>query len=56
VGFRSKGKINVSQVAGNIGGGGHARAAGATLRTSLEESKEIVFNELVKYVGDLIPS
>ena len=56
VGFRSKGKINVSQVAGNIGGGGHARAAGATLRTSLEEAKETVFNELAKYVGDLVPA
>jgi len=56
VGFRSKAKINVSKVAENIGGGGHRRAAGATIRTSLEEAKEIVFNELAKHLGDLIPS
>ncbi len=56
IGFRSKGKINVSQLAGNIGGGGHSRAAGVTIHAPLDQSREIVFNELAKFMLELIPS
>lgn len=36
--IRSKGKVNVSEVAQSFGGGGHVRAAGCRLTTNMEES------------------
>jgi len=46
VGFRSKGKVNVSAVSAHFGGGGHHNAAGCTIRGSLAEVKTLVFNRL----------
>ncbi len=44
VSLRSKGKIDVSIIAGNFGGGGHFNAAGCTLdMTDVEEAKEYSF-------------
>lgn len=46
VGFRSKGKVNVSSLAIAFGGGGHHNAAGCTLFGSLEEVKETIYSFL----------
>lgn len=45
VSMRSK-SVNVSQVAQSIGGGGHIRAAGATVYKNLTQTKEIVLNAI----------
>ena len=37
VGFRSKGKVNVSALAAAFGGGGHHNAAGCTISGTLDE-------------------
>ena len=42
IGFRSKVKVDVSQVAAEFGGGGHVHASGCTMRGSLEEVKSKV--------------
>jgi bifunctional oligoribonuclease and PAP phosphatase NrnA len=46
VGFRSKGKVNVSAIAQALKGGGHHNAAGCTLSGSLEYVRRIVFAQL----------
>lgn len=46
VGFRSKGKVDVSALAAAFGGGGHHNAAGCTVAGSLEEVKRTVFAHL----------
>ena len=47
VSMRSK-NTNVSEIAQTIGGGGHIRAAGATVYKNLGEAKEIVLNAIVE--------
>ncbi len=47
VSMRSK-SVNVSKIAQSIGGGGHIRAAGATVYKNLVEAKDIVLNAIVK--------
>lgn len=43
VGFRSKGEIDVSALAARFGGGGHSRAAGATLTGAMEDiEREVI--------------
>jgi phosphoesterase RecJ-like protein len=42
VSLRSKGKVEIHEVAQQLGGGGHAFAAGATLSESLDRSKKTV--------------
>jgi len=46
VGFRSKGKVDVSAVSASFGGGGHRNAAGCTISGTLEEVKALVFARL----------
>lgn len=46
VGFRSKGKVNVSALAAAFGGGGHHNAAGCTVFGPLDEVKKNVFSYL----------
>ena len=46
--FRSKGKVNVSELAAKFNGGGHREAAGAQLRASLVEAQEKVLVEAEK--------
>ena len=47
VSLRSKGKIDVSKIAGEFGGGGHYNAAGCTLdMIDVEKAKEIVLKEV----------
>jgi bifunctional oligoribonuclease and PAP phosphatase NrnA len=43
VGFRSKGKANVADLAASLGGGGHHNAAGCTVDGTLEEVKTKVY-------------
>jgi len=46
IGFRSKGKVNVSALAAAFGGGGHHNAAGCTVFGPLEEVRKNVFSYL----------
>jgi bifunctional oligoribonuclease and PAP phosphatase NrnA len=46
VGFRSKGKVNVSAIAQALSGGGHHNAAGCTLSGTLEDVRQTVFEHL----------
>lgn len=50
VNFRSKHRINVSEVAKCFGGGGHIKAAGAIVEGNLEKVKQRVTAETLKYV------
>jgi phosphoesterase RecJ-like protein len=43
VGFRSKGKVDVSALAAAFGGGGHHNAAGCTVADTLDEVRKAVF-------------
>lgn len=51
VSLRSKGQVDVSQVAADFGGGGHARAAGCTLRLPLAEAERALLARLAEYMG-----
>ncbi|WP_298435308.1 bifunctional oligoribonuclease/PAP phosphatase NrnA [Geobacter sp.] len=46
VGFRSKGKVDVSSLAATFGGGGHHNAAGCTVAGTLDEVRRKVFAHL----------
>ncbi|MEW6720661.1 MAG: bifunctional oligoribonuclease/PAP phosphatase NrnA [Thermodesulfobacteriota bacterium] len=46
VSFRSKGRVDVSEVAARFGGGGHRNAAGCTVQGSISEVKRKVFDAL----------
>jgi phosphoesterase RecJ-like protein len=48
VGFRSKGKVNVSALAAEFGGGGHHNAAGCNISGPLEDVRRQVFSHLDK--------
>lgn len=48
IGFRSKDFINVSEIAQEFGGGGHKRAAGATVAGAVENIKEKVIESVIK--------
>ncbi len=50
VNFRSKEKVSVSAIAKRFGGGGHIRAAGATLAGDLESAQKKVIAEVEKYL------
>ena len=48
VSFRSKGKVNVSRVAGRFGGGGHHNAAGCLVQGEFREVHQQIIDELEK--------
>lgn len=48
VGFRSKGKIDVSSLAAAFGGGGHHNAAGCNVAGTLDDVKTKIFDHLDK--------
>lgn len=50
VGLRSKAIADVNIVAQALGGGGHKRAAGCTIKGSLEEAKELVIREAKEHL------
>lgn len=43
IGFRSKGSVNVAEIAQKFGGGGHHNAAGGVVEGDLAEVKQIVY-------------
>ena len=45
--MRSKG-VNVSRIATGLGGGGHIRAAGCTLKMTLDEAEKILVDAIGK--------
>lgn len=49
--LRSKTDFDVNALAGVFGGGGHAKAAGCTIKTPLGEAKKALLNELEKKLG-----
>ena len=48
VGFRSKGKVNVSALSAEFGGGGHHNAAGCIVSGNLQEVKGKILSHLAK--------
>ncbi len=50
VSFRSKGNYNVEKVAAIFGGGGHEKAAGATIGGTIEEVHKLILPHLIKAV------
>jgi len=46
VSLRSSGRVNVAEIARQLGGGGHARAAGITMNVPLEEAIDIVIKHV----------
>ncbi|MGI6513441.1 MAG: bifunctional oligoribonuclease/PAP phosphatase NrnA [Syntrophomonadaceae bacterium] len=50
IGFRSKQEVDVNRIAGVWGGGGHKRAAGATLRGELEAVKKVVLLKVEEHL------
>lgn len=51
VSMRSKSYANVAEIAESFGGGGHIRAAGATINRPVRESMEILKNKLIESLG-----
>jgi phosphoesterase RecJ-like protein len=47
--LRSKGNINVAEIAQHFGGGGHKTAAGFKCREPLDATKDFILHELRKY-------
>ncbi len=52
VSFRSKGSYNVEKIAALFGGGGHEKAAGATIKGSVKEVHEMILPHLIKAVEE----
>ena len=54
VSLRSRDKVDVSQVAGTFGGGGHARAAGLELTGVSQDIVEDILTEISRYLNMVI--
>lgn len=52
VSLRSKRRVDVSEVAQRFGGGGHIRAAGCTLETTLEDAMEKIFTAVERALDE----
>jgi len=52
IALRSKGRVDVSRIAREFGGGGHHNAAGATVNGRLEELKRVLFNRVEEALDD----
>jgi len=50
ISLRSNDYVNVSDVCVTFNGGGHRRAAGCSIFTTLEVAKERIINEVIKYI------
>jgi len=55
VGFRSKGEVDVNQLASKFGGGGHIRASGCILTGNLQKITQSVVGEAIKEVSVRLP-
>jgi len=53
INFRSKDRVNVSEIARRFGGGGHAKAAGAIVEGPLDKAQEKVVTEVQKQLEAL---
>ncbi|MFH1390354.1 MAG: bifunctional oligoribonuclease/PAP phosphatase NrnA [Candidatus Margulisiibacteriota bacterium] len=51
--FRSKKRVNVSEIARKFGGGGHVKAAGAVMNGKLEKVEALVIAEAEKQISSL---
>ncbi len=51
VSLRSRGKVNVAQIANRFGGGGHENAAGCTLETTLHEAERLLLKEVQAWMA-----
>ena len=49
--LRSNDYVNVSEVCLTFGGGGHIKAAGATLNMPFEEAKSAIISEVIKFLN-----
>jgi bifunctional oligoribonuclease and PAP phosphatase NrnA len=56
VSMRSTGRVSVDGVAGSLGGGGHAHAAGVLLRGSREQARGRILPELERLIGEITAS
>lgn len=52
VSFRSKGNYTVVDIAALFGGGGHEKAAGATIEGTVEEVRDLILPHLIKAVEE----
>lgn len=50
INFRSKERVNVSEIARRFGGGGHIKASGAVVSGKLEEVEALVVGEIIKHM------
>jgi phosphoesterase RecJ-like protein len=48
ISLRSKRDIDVSKISSKFNGGGHKKAAGCTIYTSIEEAKGLILKEIIK--------
>ncbi len=51
ISFRSKGRIDVSKLAGQFGGGGHQAAAGASLQMNIHQAEKAILAATRKKLG-----
>jgi len=49
--LRSRGAVDVSEIATKFGGGGHKMAAGTFLPPPIEDAKQLIFNEVAQRLG-----
>lgn len=56
ISLRSRGRVDVSVVAGAFGGGGHPGAAGCTINASVSEALQRIVAEVSKWLPPLGPS
>jgi len=56
VSMRSTGRVSIDALAGSLGGGGHAHAAGVLLRGTREQARARILPELERLIGDLAVS
>lgn len=54
VGFRSKGKVNVSELAQLLGGGGHVCASGAMIREPYPQARERALGVIRQYLAEKV--
>ena len=52
IGFRSKGKVNVSELAQLLGGGGHVCASGAMIREPYEQARDRALGVIRNYLAE----
>ena len=51
---RTTARVNATQVCQELGGGGHAAAAGCTIQAPLEEAKGLILGAIQKHVPDFV--